>query len=96
MDPQWRVATSYKLLGNEFRILAFEMNVGPKLGLVKYSVPPVTADPGERRDTSNSGGRAVVCRWSSSEREDDGEDILRESVDWSLVVEQRADLFQDL
>jgi len=34
-----------------------------------------------------------MCRWGSGERKNDGKDILRESIDWSLVVEQWADLF---
>jgi len=36
----------------------------------------------------------MVVYWrSGSESEDGSEDILRESVDWSLVVEQRGYLF---
>jgi len=38
---------SSDLLGDEFWILAFEVNVRPKFGLLKCDVPPMTAHPDE-------------------------------------------------
>ena len=93
VNPQWCATASSDLLGDEFWILTFEVNVRPKFGLLKCDVPPATAHLGERRDTPDGGCRGVACRRSNSEGEYHGEDALREPVDWSLAVEQRADLF---